>query len=315
MVKYTDIQAVETSRVLLYGPPKTGKSQLASELAEHFNLLWIDLENGHEVIKKLPSEWQERVEMVRLPDTRSFPIGIETTKKLVRGPCTVCDTHGKVSCPICKKDPEALQTFVDLNSLDNSWVVVLDSLTQLSNSTISFLTKNESDDYKLEFDDYGNQGKHLDIVLSHFQQAKYNVLCTSHCIEASTENKKSMLVPITGTRNVSRNVAKYFSHVVYCEKKNRKHTFSSCSTYNTGILTGSRTDICLEDMDKPSLLPFFKPSLYSREELGLITRTGTAGKEPAGTVSAKALKKPAGKVALAAKGGVNAASILSKLKK
>ena len=58
----------------------------------------------------------------------------------------------------------------------------------------------------------------------------------------------------------SRNTAKYFDHVVYCEVKNRKHSFASSTTYAGNILTGSRTDIALEADATPSLLRIFTGS-------------------------------------------------------
>ena len=45
MAKLNTLKASSTSRVLLFGAPKTGKSQLAGDLAEHFNLVWIDMES------------------------------------------------------------------------------------------------------------------------------------------------------------------------------------------------------------------------------------------------------------------------------
>ena len=261
MAKLSTKSSSATHRIIIYGAPKTGKTQLAGELAEHYNLIWVDMENGHETLFKLPEAWQERIELINLPDTRSYPVAVETVLKMVKGPVNICDTHGKVSCMICKK-AEAPTVDVNLPALDNNSIVVFDSLTQLSASCIAFITKSQPDDYKLNYDDWGNLSKLLDIFLSHVQQAGYNVIVISHETEAETEGKKKTLVPVGGTRNYSRNVAKFFDHVVYAERKNKKHVFSSGTTNATNILTGSRTDVELGNMDKPSLLPIFKPELY-----------------------------------------------------
>ena len=69
MAKLSTKQASRTHRVLVFGAPKTGKTQLAGALAEHFNLIWIDMENGHETLFKFPQEWQERIEIIELKDT------------------------------------------------------------------------------------------------------------------------------------------------------------------------------------------------------------------------------------------------------
>jgi hypothetical protein len=183
---------------------------------------------------------------------------------MVKGKVEICETHGKCSCMVCKK-AEAPTVVVDLPNLGHDSVVVFDSLTQLSNSAISFITKTQPDDYKLNYDDWGNLGKLLDIFLSHIQQAGYNVIVISHETEAETEGKKKTLVPVGGTRNFSRNIAKYFDHVVYAERKNKKHVFASSTNYATTILTGSRSNVCLESCgdEVPSLLRIFRPDLYT----------------------------------------------------
>jgi hypothetical protein len=272
MAKLSDKKASSTQRVILYGAPKTGKTLIAGKLSEHYKMIWVDMENGHETLFQLPQAHQDNIELINLPDTRSYPIAIETVLKMVKSKVEICEEHGKVGCMICKreatKSPElagSLFTTVDLNSLGNEYIVVFDSLTQLSNSAIANITKNENDDYKLQHDDWGNLGKLLDIFLSHIQQAKYNVIVISHEVEAQSEGtKKSTLVPMGGTRNFSRNVAKYFDHVVYCERKNKKHTFASGTTYATNILAGSRTDISMEALEATSLLPIFKPDVYAK---------------------------------------------------
>jgi len=263
MAKLSSKTSSSTHRVLIFGGPKAGKTLLAGKLAEHYKLIWVDMEKGYETLFQLPKDWQERIELVSLPDTRSFPIAIETCLKLVKGAVNICETHGKVSCMLCKKDN--LPTVdVNLPVLTNDTVVVFDSLTQLSNSAIASITKGKPDEYKLDYDDWGNLGKLLDIFLSHLQQANYNVVVISHETEAETEGKKKKLVPVGGTRNFSRNIAKYFDHVVYAETKNRKHVFSSSSTGSSTILTGSRSGVALEETPEGgSLLQIFKPELFT----------------------------------------------------
>ena len=45
-----------TQSVLVFGPPKCGKTQLVGQLATRFNLVWFDLENGSATLHKLPQE-------------------------------------------------------------------------------------------------------------------------------------------------------------------------------------------------------------------------------------------------------------------
>lgn len=257
MAKLNTKQASKVQRAIIFGPPKSGKSQLAGDLSTDFNLIWVDMENGHDTLFKLSMEQQERIELINLPDTRSYPIAIETCLKMIKGPVSICDEHGKNACMLCKKEGKEIIE-VDLNNLDADSVVVFDSLTQLTNSAIANITRGKPDDYKLTYDDWGNLGKLMDIFLSHIQQASYNVICISHETEAELEDGKKRIVPVAGTRNFSRNVAKYFDHVIYAQVKNKKHVFASCSIYHNSILTGSRTDIELESAEG-GLMNIFKP--------------------------------------------------------
>jgi DNA polymerase III delta prime subunit len=258
MAKLSRVAKSATHTVLVYGPPKVGKTQLVSELASEFNLIWFDLENGSATLYKLPTEQQERVELISLPDSRSYPIAIETMLKVIKGnPCIIDDETGKV---VTKEVEGKTYTRVCLNELGPNTVVAVDSLTQLTNSAIAHITKNQPDDYKLNYDDWGNLGKLMDIFLSHVQQAKYNIVCISHETEAELEDGKIKIVPTAGSRAFSRNTAKYFGHVIYCQVANKKHSFSSSTTSMLNVVVGSRTDVATERMDKPSLIPIFKNS-------------------------------------------------------
>jgi len=257
-MKLSQKSASKSHRALVFGPPKSGKTQLAGQLSKEFNLIWFDLENGVDTLLKLPVEQQERIEVISLPDTRSYPIAIETMLKVIKGAKTeICETHGKVACSICKKSGAEFTT-VELSTLPLDTIVVVDSLTQLTNSAISHITKNQPEDYKLNYDDWGNLGKLMDTFLSHVQQAPYNIVCISHETEAEMEDGKTKLVPTAGTRAFSRNTAKYFDEVIYAEVKNKRHIAASSTLYNGNILTGSRTGATLETEAEASLIPIFK---------------------------------------------------------
>lgn len=258
MAKLSTLSESKTKRILVFGPPKSGKTELAGKLASQYKILLLDLENGFETLLKFPQEWKERIEVISIPDTKVYPIAIETMLKVITGnKCIICEAHGKVSCAVCAKTNEPTST-IELNALDNDTIVVVDSLTQLSNSAMSFLTRAQGDEYKPEWTDYRNQGALLDKFLSQVQQARYNIVCITHETETEMEDGKKKIVPVCGTTTFSRNTAKYFDHVVYCEIKNKKHAFGSATTYAMNVMTGSRTDVALESMAEPSLLEFFK---------------------------------------------------------
>jgi len=278
MAKLSSLHHSKTHRVCLFGGPKSGKTQLAGALAKQYKLVWFDLENGFETLLKLPYEAQDNIELIRIPDTKVYPIAIETMLKVISGKrVTVCDAHGKVECPLCKKAGEST-TVVELAALDNDTIVVVDSMTQLANSAMNHIAKNQDDTYKPEWTDYRNQGALMDKFLSQVQQAAFNIVCITHEAEVEMEDGRKKLVPVAGTTNFSRNTAKYFDHVVYAELKNRKHVFASSTTYANNILTGSRTDIELEKSEAPTLFSIFNGAPVEPKQTQGVAAVGALNK-------------------------------------
>lgn len=255
---------------LIFGPPKSGKSKLAGELAEHgFNLFYFDFENGSLVLDTtLSPEAKERVELYRIPDTKDLPIGIETALRVVKPGCHfICDTHGKIGagaigtkCPVCGKIPSATYSTFDNTKLGPNDVVIFDSLTQLSNSAMSHIGQGKDDTWKPEWDHFRSQGSMLDRFLSSIQNAPYHVVCITHEMDIEMNDGPSKLVPIAGSQNFSRNSAKYFDEIVYCRVFNKRHTAASSTVYANNILTGSRSNTTVEsikDQEFLSLVPIF----------------------------------------------------------
>lgn len=257
-MKLSQIQGTIEQRVILFGPPKVGKTELAGRLAEHYKILFFSLENGHVTLTKLPHQWQERIEVINIRDSRIYPIAIETMMKVVKGDeCFICIEHSKVKCPICSKSGAPTER-VCLNEIGLDWIVIIDSLTQFTNSGIAHITKQQPDDYKLQLDDWGALKVLIDKFLSQIQVAKYNVVCISHEEEVKFEDGRTKIVPVAGSSNSSRNTAKYFDHVVYCNVVNKKHVVGSATDYSMSVLTGSRTDVKMEsNKEGGSLLDIF----------------------------------------------------------
>lgn len=259
MAKMSALAKTQEQRVCIFGPPKSGKTKLASMLAQHYKILYFGLENGHMTMASIPLEWQDRIEIINIRDSREYPIAAETMLKVIKGgPVEICEAHSKVSCPICKKNPNAIIEKVHLNALGPEWIVVIDSLTQLTNSFIAHITKTQDDMYKLQLDDWGALKVLMDKFLSQVQVAPYNVVCITHEEEVKFEDGRAKIVPVAGSSNSSRNTAKYFDHVVYCNLVNKKHVVGSATDYSMSVLTGSRTDVKLEAAkDGASLLDIF----------------------------------------------------------
>lgn len=256
-MKLSSYKPAATKRILVYGAPKTGKTVLAGKLAEAgFNLKWLDLENGvASLLSNVDPKFHDNIELFKIPDTKAVPIAAETVLKVFSGAkCVICEQHGKVNCPLCK----STGTLLDVNALTASDILVVDSATQLTNSVMSHISRNKPDDYKPDWEDWRMQGALLDKIFSMMQQATYNVIIISHESLVEMEDKKMKIVPVAGSSNFSKTFAKYFDEVVYCELVNKSHRFGSSTGYAMNVLSGSRSNISTEKMDKPSLLPFFE---------------------------------------------------------
>ena len=237
--------------ILCYGEAKTGKTRLVAEqLAHEFNILWLDVENGVQTLMQLDPELQERITYIRIPDSPSNPVGIITVGKLfsAKQPLNICHEHGVVGCMQQQcKSPDAYYTF-DPKLLDNSWVVVVDSLTQLSDSALNHIKRDGNTVFtagvtKADYDTWGAQGALLMNVLGHMQQAPFHRVFISHAdfVEEATGGAK--IYPVCGTRALSARAARYFDHVPYLYRQNGAHKVSSSTTFQHNVMSGSRSDI------------------------------------------------------------------------
>lgn len=275
--------------VLVFGPPKTGKTELIGKLAmQGFKLIWFDAENGKATLLKMPREALANITYIGMKDTKEYPIAHATMDKIVRGGTfQICDTHGRVDCAICKKDDLAFTTITVptvfsiveakkaaalASGIPAQWteedelrdteiaktIFVLDSSTQLTMSITNTLLKDKPVDYQETIHDYRNQGNYLNRIFGYIQQAQFHFITTAHEIEAEREDGSMKIVPSIGTRNYAINCGKFFDHLVYTDKKNGAHIAASKTTYSNNILTGSRLDIAVESMAKPDLTEIFR---------------------------------------------------------
>lgn len=265
-MKLTSLAPDINHRVLICGLPGTGKTTLAASLSEEFDLLWIDLENAVDTLLKLPIPWQERIEVIRIPDSASYPVASDTLMTLFKdGKANICCAHGKVNCAICKRDGAEF-TSVDFSTLTSQDIVVLDTGTQLSHSILAHTMRNKAVTDKPERDDWGALRKYTEFFASQFQAAKFNLIVICHSIETSMEDGRMKLVPNFGSQSMSAEFGKFFSDVIYCDVKNRKHIANSASTFSNTVLTKSRTDFMIENLPVPSLIPLFRNDHLSKEE-------------------------------------------------
>lgn len=249
--------------ILLYGPPKTGKTRLvgtAAKIKELDRIYWIDLENGSETLLHmgLTEEEMGKIELIRIPDTRETPRGCETVLKMFssKEDIRICSLHGKVNCVECKTKTEDESIF-NLRKCTHKDLIVIDSGSQLGDSSLAMACLGKSSDFKPGWDEYGLSNKWLGDILSVIQQATFTnfVVITHEMIVEEDINgvKKDKIIPLMGTRAFCSKVAKYFGTVVYTELKLGKHAAGSSSTYKANHITGSRVNVKIENSKELSM--------------------------------------------------------------
>lgn len=265
-MKLTDYQEKMARKVLVYGAPKTGKTDFVGQLAAKKKLWWLDLEDGVKTLihsPRMTPAMLGNIELIKIPDTQIMPIAARTILKLIKGnPGWICESHGAWLCPMCGKTADSARTAINLSEFTNNDVLVIDSVSQLAASAMNDIQKAaiaaDKFDEKPNWDDYFNQGRIMDRIFSIMQQAPFHVIAISHEQLVEMEDGKKKIVPIGGTSQFSKTFAKFFDDVVYAEKVNGKHKFATGSTYSNSIVLGSRSGKTLESKDgQGSILELF----------------------------------------------------------
>lgn len=258
-MKCTEAVAIAPPRVLIYGLSNTGKTTLASKVCHLFDKVYFfSLENGHSTLGKLPREVQEKIEVYPFKDTREQPVAHAVMQKVFEyKEVTFCQEHGKLNCVLCKKDEKPFDTF-DIKTISKKSLIIIDSLTQLTASTLSNITRGQPVDYKPQFDDYGALGFHLGNILSGMQVCPVPIITISHVTDTAKDAIEDLYIPVFGTRNSSLNVARAFDHVIFTQIKNKKHGAISKTTDINGLVAGSRTELDTSGDAVASLENLFK---------------------------------------------------------
>lgn len=247
--------------ILVYGPPKTGKTAFvatAAKIPEIGTIYWIDTENGLSTILNMGLTENElaKFKVYKIPDTKDNPRAIETVLKMLtsKAKVRVCDEHGIVACAICAKIPNYAGEDFLLSDCRHNDLVVIDSGSQLGTSALNAACLGKGDLYKPQFDDWGNVGKWLTDILLVVQQSQYtNMVVITHELSHEGEDKVERVYPLMGSKPFSTNVGKYFGTVVYAHIKLGKHGAASSSTYRPNVITGSRLNIKLESIAGASM--------------------------------------------------------------
>lgn len=247
----TSAQGPAPRHILIYGPPKSGKTAAIGQLARRFKLKYFDAEDSIKTLANpdlLPVEFRANIDLFRIPDKQTYPMAIETLLKIIKGgKHSICHLHGKVACPVCAKQEAAPKSIWEMD-FDNPHterdVFVFESYSQIAESAMNYIMRDsiakDNFDAKAGWDEYGKQGRILERIGSMIQVAPFNIVVSTHEMMVEMEDGSKKIVPIGGTSNVSKVFAKYFDDVVYCEIVNRAHRFISTSTGKSNVLAGSR---------------------------------------------------------------------------
>lgn len=278
-IEKAETDVVSGHSILVYGPPKSGKTALAATIAESSridNVYMFDNENSWEVLLWMISEGRlteaaaAKINVIRIVDSKDDPYAIDTMIKClnsIRHPVYLDTSDGRV---LQKKPSTELPDHViefQMSKLTKRDVVITDSLSQLSASALTAACPRNVADFKPGWDEYGLQGKWLTDCLAIVQQAKYtNFVCVTHEILLPDQDGVERFFPVCGTKNFCYTVAKYFGTVVSTGTKMKKHVVGSSSVYSDKKLTGSRRGISLEKMSEPSLAALLDLNMHSKEE-------------------------------------------------
>lgn len=260
------------ANILIYGPPKSGKTAMVAELANQgYHVHNIDIERGADVFGLVVDEANfDNVTIYSVPDDPSSPNAIKLVSKILdaRGPITFCTLHGAIGCADCKKNlpaesnPDSWET-IDITQFGPKDVLLVDSVTQLSNSAMihSLGARPVLSTKKPEWDNYSAQGQLLDFVFAKAQASPVKTIFISHEEDLEQEDGSKKITPVGGTRNYSKNLSRFFGHVIYCSIKNNAHRQNSLTTENAKITAGNRYNLDVEIGGLAGLLDPPKDSL------------------------------------------------------
>lgn len=253
--------------LLLYGPPKAGKTQLAASIAEDpkvDRVFWFDLENGAETIIEmvktgvLSKEAAAKIILIRMADTRANPIACVGMIKVLNSKRNAIYIHTPDGAIVSKPAPSDKRPILEfkLSTLTARDVIVIDTLSQLGESALNqAIASPTMAEAKATHNHYGSAGKWLGDILTIIQQATYcHFICLTQelPVERVFKDDKGNVIssevieylPLCGSSKMSTKVAKHFGTVIHITAHKQKgYTAGSTKDYGTKYKLGSRYGI------------------------------------------------------------------------
>lgn len=269
-MKATDYKMSAARHVLVYGGPKTGKTELVGSLLKCYRLWWFSFDQGVKTLFRkgsIAEPYLHNLEIFPIPDTQLYPMAIETMLKVLKlGRHEICHMHGKVACADKDCKLEGAFSVYDNTQLDNKKdIVVFDHYSQIMDSVMNrifkdFLKDDKFDEIQSTFHHWAQQGAMSDRIGSTFQNCNYNVIVLSHEVLSEFEDGTKRITPVGGTRNKSADFARYFDDVVYTEIVGGQFKAHATAADKTRTIVGNRSGKSLatsNPKEQVTLLPLF----------------------------------------------------------
>jgi len=268
-----DCSEIYHKHILLWGPPFSGKTHVAATaiMAPQIKrVYWLDSENGLETLmyartssgkpllsdehlaKVIPFNIADSTETPRFADTvlRTFRPGQSKPK--------VCTKHGTVGCKLCTD-----QVLFNLKDCGDEDLVVIETGSQLADSVLALsLNANNYKDLRKYYGDFT-----LDMIpiVTAIQAARTNIIMTTHEIDLTkmSNGKETVIetIPLCGSRNFSKKIAKYFNYRAYTYMSGSSHAITHVPNKVPKIRqVGLRRGVSLLDTaGQPTLQNIFNP--------------------------------------------------------
>lgn len=262
------------STVLVWGPPRTGKTRWVSSIAKAPQIKKIffwDTENGFESIihatntdgtPYLSEEELTKINLIPILDTPERPLAAETLLKAFSSTSRtiyVNSADGKVRA-------KGQETDTDVCISPEDWgpdtAHVIDTIGQLGVSVLN-LARLEMGDVKDQRRWYQFANQHLNNFFTMVQASNAYIICVTHVLtdevvlardkSGNPTSTRDDYYPLCLSKNYAMNVAKYFGSVIYRYIDGFSFAHVSTPTKKRGIQAGTRTNIDISSLPDATL--------------------------------------------------------------
>lgn len=266
-------------KVLIYGEPTTGKTELAATVAlsPHIKrVFWFDLDKSLETVifsPRISDEAREKIIPFDITGSNSEPYAVELFLQAFTGrkPKKLCYAHAKLGCPKCVGMGQTMQW--SLYSLGADDAVVIDPGSKLSEYMFAYASMENETNNKIQW--WGDFYGYMDNIQSALLDCPTNIIWISHeldltkIVNKGTKQEREVLVrtvPICGSRNYSKKFSKDFGYKISTYISGSSFRATVTPGENNKAIVGARRPIHLyNDEGNPSLVPMFDPTHVALE--------------------------------------------------